>query len=97
VDSPAVATLRVFFRRQVLRGFSGKCYPKVEHHIRDFRVFCKSPIFMGWANTMTVARLKVLLDFPQEWIPPQWRHCGIFFARFFGRTSARAIPNVNNR
>jgi hypothetical protein len=52
---------------------------------------------MGWAYPMTIARLNVLLDFPQEWIPPQWRHCGIFFALFFEQILVPASRNVNNR
>src|SRR6185437_8723886 len=74
-DSPAVATLRVFF------ALNFPLPRPCPHGIRCSQDFTQNPIFMGWAALPSVDRLKPLLDFPQEWILPQWQHCGFFFAR----------------
>jgi hypothetical protein len=87
----------LFFARRFCAAFQGNAPQNSGNKTTEVGFIFKSPIFMGWANPMTVDRLKALLDFPQEWINPQWRHCGIFFARFFALDWTGAIPDVNNR
>jgi hypothetical protein len=55
-------------------------------------MFVQYPMNMGWATPMLADRLKPLLDFPQEWIHPQWQHCGFFFVPRFCAAFEGDVP-----